>query len=269
VIPTAQVVLSADEAKSLMLDLLQINGNCKLPCLWGITPGEKATEALGPFFARFSKGSTISGDVALRFDDFDEIGGVHLSYVEGQLDIDVDFSYYLAGDRVGQLVLITHATKSAPEEGQVFGDSNFNQLVQYYALPHILSEYGRPTQVLIAPFPDDPDYPSPEWIPFSIVLYYADEGILIQYLSPRETRGDQYIGCPHKAHVYVAVWDPQRKPPLGEIVTKLSGRGINELNVDYFKPVEEATSLNLDGFVEEFKNMQAITCLETRISLWP
>jgi hypothetical protein len=252
-----------------MLDLLQSNGSCRLPCLWGITPGDKAAEALGPFLARFSAGSTTSGDVALRFDDFDTAGGVHLSYVEGQLDIDIDLSYYMAGDTVGQLVLITHATKSAPEEGQVFGDATFNQLVQYYALPHILSEYGRPAQVLIAPFPDDPDYPSPEWIPFSVVLYYPEEGILIQYLSPRETRGDQYIGCPHQAHVYATVWDPQRKPALSEIVTKLSGQGINELNIDYFKPVEEATSTNLDGFVEEFKDMQTLTCLETRISLWP
>lgn len=266
--PTAQAVLSADEAKSLILDLLQSNGNCRLPCLWGITPGDQATEALGPFFDRFSEGSTISGDVALRFDDFNDVGGVHLSYIEGQLDVDLDLSYYMAGDKVGQLVLFTHATKTAPAEGEVFGDSTFNQLVQYYALPHILSEHGRPTQVLIAPFPDDPDYPSPEWIPFSVVLYYADKGILIQYLSPRETRGDQYIGCPHKAHVYVTVWDPQRKPALSEIVTKLSGRGINELNVDYFKPIEEATSINLDGFVEEFKDMQTLTCLETRISLW-
>lgn len=267
--PTAQAVLSAVEAKSLMLDLLQNNGNCVLPCLWGITPGEKAAEALEPFLARFSQGSTTNGDVALRVNDFDKAGGVHLSFVDDKLEVGIALSYYRAGDRVGQLVLSTDATKSAPEQGQVFGDSNFNQLVQYYALPHILSEYGRPTQVLIAPFPADPDYPSPEWIPFSVVLYYPDEGILVEYLSPREIRGDQYIGCPHKAHVYATVWDPQRKPTLSEIVTKLSGRGINELNVDYFKPVEEVTSTDLDGFVEEFKDMQTLTCLETRISLWP
>lgn len=267
--PTSQNILSADEAKSLLLDLLQSNGNCVLPCLWGITPSEKASNALDPLFARFKKGSTISGDVALRFDDFDGIGGVNLSYIENQLDIVIGFSYYMTGDRVDQLVLVAYATKTAPAEGEVFGNSTFNQLVQYYALSRVISDYGRPTQVFIAPFPDDPDYPSPEWIPFSTVLYYADKGILIQYLSPRETRGDQYIGCPHKAHVDITVWDFQRKLTLNDIVDKISGRGINKLNVDYFKPIEEATSITLDGFVEMFSDMQTLTCIETPISLWP
>ncbi|HKZ55601.1 MAG TPA: hypothetical protein VJ123_08995 [Anaerolineales bacterium] len=267
---TAQTVLSAEEAKSLMLDLLQSNGNCRLPCLWGVTPGEAGTQTLEAFMAQLGNAITTNEDTVLHVDRFANTGGVDLSYYEDDSDFRISFSYYMAGDRVSQLALSTDATKIWPEEGQVFGDSDFNQLLQYYALPHVLSEYGRPAQVLIAPFPDDPDYPSPEWIPFSVVLYYPDKGILVEYLSPRETKGDQYVGCPHKAHVYATVWNPQHKPALSEIVTKLSGQGINELNVDYFKSVEDATTTDLDSFFEEFKDARADSaCLETSVSIWP
>jgi hypothetical protein len=36
--------LSADEARMVMLDWLQNNGGCRLPCIWGLTPGVTDTQ---------------------------------------------------------------------------------------------------------------------------------------------------------------------------------------------------------------------------------
>lgn len=266
---TPKPTLSANEAKSLLLNLLRVNGDCALPCIWGITPGETVMEALDPFMARFNKGPTVSGSVALQVNQFDDVGGVHLSFIEEGLNFGIDFSYYKAGSKLTQLVLSAGVRERTPKEGAIFGSPRFNQLLQYYTLPQILSTYGQPHQVLVAPFHDDPDYPPAPWIPFSLVLYYPERGILVEYLGPRETKGERYMGCPHKAHVHVTGWNVQLKYALEEVVSRISGRGINELNTDYFKSVEEATSISLDRFYEEFKDPQNSICLETPISMWP
>jgi hypothetical protein len=48
----------------------------------------------------------------------------------------------------------------------------------------------------------------------------------------------------------------------------MSGRGINGLNFDYFKPVGEVTTMSMDDFYETFKDPGNNTCLETPIKYW-
>jgi hypothetical protein len=66
----------------------------------------------------------------------------------------------------------------------------------------------------------------------------------------------------------LGVWSPERALPLRTVVQK-AGSVINELNLDYFKPVEEATSLTLNEFYDTFKNPENTACLETPQELWP
>ncbi len=40
--PTDVPTLPVEDARQRLLDLLANNGNCQLPCLWGITPGESS-----------------------------------------------------------------------------------------------------------------------------------------------------------------------------------------------------------------------------------
>ncbi len=46
--PTVIPTLSVEDARLRLLDLLAGNGHCRLPCLWGITPGESTTRKHGP-----------------------------------------------------------------------------------------------------------------------------------------------------------------------------------------------------------------------------
>jgi len=266
--PTAPPTLSANDAKSVILDLLQNNGGCQLPCLWHITPGEADAQALEPFLARFGNVITTNEDTVLHIDRFSNSGGIDLSSYEGDLNFRLSLSYYLIGGELTQLELRAETTNKS-DQAAIFGNSRFNQLMNYYLLPQILSTYGQPAQVLVAPFQNDSDYITPLWIPFSLVLFYPDQGILVEYLLPRQTVGDKFLGCPLQSHVVVTVWNPELQLSLAESAQKLSGQGLNALNVDYFRPIEEATGMSLEEFYQSFKDPQNAACLETPVDMWP
>ena len=48
--PTLGPTLTNDEEQTLVLNLLQENGGCELPCWWGFTPGETAWATAERFF---------------------------------------------------------------------------------------------------------------------------------------------------------------------------------------------------------------------------
>lgn len=149
----------------------------------------------------------------------------------------------------------------------IYGDTLFAQTFEYYMLPSILSTYGAPEQVSLATWQDDPDHPRIKTQPFSLVLFYPDQGFFVEYVTEREVIGNRYAGCPSKSHIYLGTWDPKKVLSLPYVAQK-AGSVINELNTDYFQSVEDATSLTLDEFYNTFKNPENTTCLETSRDLW-
>lgn len=267
--------LVAGEAKALVFDLLGNNGGCRLPCLWGLTPGQTDIPSLNDFMAQF--GNLASPDVYISTDNFGELGGFSLSHRENSVHIGTGFSYYKNSKNTRLELLGMYGSALyelgkdpdwlSPEVSPLYGDASFNQAFEYYMLPQILSNYGQPTQVLLAPFPDDPDRSDITWHPFILVLLYPEEGIFVEYVSPRETAGNNFIGCPSKSHISLAVWSPESGLALEYVIQK-AGSEINELNKEYFKPVEEATTLSLADFYQKFKNPENTDCLETSKKLW-
>ena len=270
--PTPIPTLPAKEAKLLLLDLLQNNGGCQLPCLWGLTPGETDVQALDLFMEKF--GNEISSDTQIRHDKFNESGVLDLISWIDDLRITVGLSYQSGNGKLERfLVFANSAREYQKDQGlesvDVFGDLHFYQSLHYFMLPQILSKYGRPSKVLIAPFVDDPDYPPAAWMPFSIVLYYPDLGVLVEYITPKERVDDHYRGCPMIGHINLVLWSPKQEISITEVVQRKSGNGINSLNVDFFKPIEEATSLTLDEFYQAFKDPNNSQCIETPMDIWP
>ncbi len=269
--------LSAEEAKSLVFTLLEDNGDCQLPCLWGLTPGNTDSQALGKFVAQFDNLTTP--DIYVSTHDFEDRGNFFVSYRKDNIHIDSRFGYLKNKDdknKIEMLVLNGYAMQERGKDldwlsldiSPLYGDASFNEAFKYYLLPQMLSNYGSPSQVLMAPFPDDPDRPDIEWHPFSLVLLYPEKGIFIEYVSPRETVGNNYVGCPSKVTVSLAVWDPESNLSLTDVVQK-AGSEINELNIDYFKSIDQATTMTLEEFFQTFKIPENTTCLETPAELWP
>ncbi len=261
---TPASTLAPAEVRAEILGKLENNGGCRLPCLWGVTPGTTEGQAVRLSLAQFGKHSTRS--IYVDQIDFETTGALIYDSIKENLTVQIGFSYYINNDTVERLGLTAFSRRNQPVE-EIFGDPYFNSLLQYYRLPQILSNYGRPSNVLIATWLYDPTARA-KWNPFSIVLDYRGQGFLVEYLAPLKIQGNLYLGCPSQAHVTIWTWDLERKFTLEEIVSKDSGAGINELNTSRFKSVDEATSQTLDQFYEHYKDPNSKTCLETSSNLW-
>lgn len=258
----------------MVFDFLKNNNDCNLPCLWNLTPGKTDKSTLDNFTARFGK--LVTPDVYVDISNFEKVKVLFLDYRENNIIINVRFSASMNKDKSGieMLVLDGYAMQErgkklnwlSPDVSPVYGDASFNQAFTYYLLPQILSKYGRPSQVLLRPFTEDPQRPDIQWYPFSLVLLYPEQGIFIEYVSPRETIGSNYVGCPSKVSIRLAAWNPEPTLSLKYVVQ--AGSQINELNMDYFKPIEKATSMTLDEFYQTFKSPENTSCVETPQKLW-
>lgn len=264
--PPPIITLMPEEVKKLVLDYVGDNRGCRLPCLWGYTPGLSRSEDVDAFILKLGKSTDPATNIFTRV--YDDGGVTVLSFSEETMDIRIIFSVY-SNQIVRRLTMILWSVFD--DNGEVvedlFGQPIFNRYMEYYTASRILERYGTPSQILIAAFEDEPDYPPAPWLPFSIVLIYNEQGFLAEYITPVEIAGEHYRGCPWNAHIGISTWSPDEERPLAEVVAGF-GRGMNALNIEYFKPLEEATGMTVDEFYQMFKEAGNTQCIDTPRSLW-
>lgn len=205
----------------------------------------------------------------------DDVGGMGLIILRGGIRTWVNLSYWLDKNTLEYLSLSFEQYRfqgegMEREYQELFGHQSYVEMFQYYQLSQILTTYGPPSTVLIS-LEEEEDYlVQPDVFSFALVLYYPELGFLAQYISPREQKGNKYIGCPSEAQIDVVSWFPDPKRLLVEIVAH-GGRlgGINHLNMGRFKQIGVATTLTLDDFYQIFRNPNNTSCIETLISIWP
>lgn len=254
--PTAP---SKEEAYSKLINLLQTNAGCQLPCWWGITPGV----------------STPS-DAYLTLISFREIAYVGLLYPDGGV---VDFKYhekdlivafnveYLSnvdGKTVKMLKIFTQTLRDLGNRSyeNVYGSSVYNELLGSYSIDNMLSKYGRPSQVLVRA--DVYDYSQRET--FEITLLYPETGIFARYNSVAERVGDKIRGCPSKAVIELWLLTPTEKDTYQEILS--ANDETWEENWPYTTPIQEATSMTVEDFYQMYKEPTDM-CLDTPLNIWP
>ena len=236
--PNSISTLAAADSAKLVFEVLKDNGGCEIPCLLGFQ-ADQDLASLDNFNLQF--GETNSENVIMSSHRFKKSGGFILLFREGTLATRIYLSYY--PDALdAQVKQITLHADSLQEHGYtadlrnsilspVSGDPLFNQQLQDYLLPNILSTYGVPSQILVAPFQSDPIAPSGSE-PFSLVLMYQEQGFFVEYVSFRETIGSAYVGCPWKSHIAISIWNSKNPPPLKEILHQ-GGMVVNDTNIEY------------------------------------
>lgn len=257
---TISPTLSTDEARSRLLDLLANNGNCRLPCLWGITPGkstyQEAKSVLTPlnsisgFGTGFGPGNGSSG----------------LNYYVGDFDLRIDIGFLTdKNDLVTSVRFIGEAfkkLKDQPGTEKVYDWEFFTEQVSQYNLTHILSEYGRPSSVLLSTLTKPSDLSGLKF--FNILLLYPDQGILVSYKTELRVAGEYIMGCPAGAHIELDLH------PSGQgqsFLDLLSTDWQETIRVDY-QPLEKVTSMSLDMFYQTFRH-ETDQCLFTPAKFWP
>jgi len=263
--------LTADDSRQILFSLLETNGDCELPCIFGFTPGQNIV-LLDNFVFKF--GETTSEQTIISSHKFEKSGGFISLLRENQLATRVYLSYYPAanGKTSNQITLHLdslqekgyNADLSNANLSPIIGDPVFNEHVRYYMLSNILSTFGTPSNILVAAYPNDPLSPGSE--PFSVVIMYEQQGFFIEYVSFRQSEADYYIGCPWRSHVAVSAWDLNTQRKQADIFLK-GGMVLNDTNFSYYKPIEEATSMTISDFVAQF-SVPTKDCIRTPISMW-
>lgn len=249
--PTMAPTLSPNQEEALILDLLQNNAGCRLPCWWGFTPGKTSWQTAQAFFASLGKKT-------------DGFGGPYVTIYEVELrihDTQISQTYIVIN---GIIDMIWVGAGVVRDDKAVFGDPLFAQDWQRYMLPQLLITYGRPREILIRTFQEAPEG---GWVPFHLLLFYQQQGILVDYQGPNERSGEQLRWCPQKTNIALWLWSPERELTLQDVAQMGPNLPLEE--VRNYRSLEEATNMSLDRFYEVFKRSDNQACLETPAELWP
>jgi hypothetical protein len=265
---------SPEELRKIISDLFSNNGGCRLPCLLGQIPSSTSIEsflAIGDRLGSVSK----EGDIFVDLSEFGDVGGLDIILWNDQIRISSGLEYWRKEDKIEFLRLSADAYQEQkngeyPISKSVYGDPFFRDLFGYYLLPEILSNYGKPAQVYLLPlFFEEERWPKDSRKPFSIFLYYPENGFLVEYVLPQIDTIDHFAACPHEAGNFSIIsWSPEQQVYLLDLAKHADGLGLNVLNLQYFKTIEEATSLNLDEFYQIFKLPNSRRCIETPTEIW-
>jgi hypothetical protein len=237
VLPT----LSPDDAETMILNLINNNGNCLLPCWWGITPGVTPWNQANQFLATFM---TISGP------SFTTIGYIiHEIYRISRTDGEI---YYTFGITV--------------VNGIVHEISASDEITIGHQLNRLLENNGQPDETWLLIMPATPGGP---W--FYLVLYYQEQGILAQYNGSainfgRLDSNGEFIQtgfrvCPIGMAPYL------RLMPRDTSIRIPEGLGFSGLT-HLFRPLQDVTDMSLADFQRIFRNADSTTCFTTPPEPW-
>jgi hypothetical protein len=260
--PIVLPTLSVEDAHVRLLELLSNNGDCRLPCLWGITPGKSTYQEANSIIAPLG---SLSKFIYLSSSP----GEVSPLYTEGDMVLRTDVAYLYPDN--GIINRIGFSARQEKEDrtadgrllrwGGIFDSTTFSKRVEYYSLAHVLSEQGMPDSVMIAT--SDPSSLPVGAGEFNIALFYPNQGIWVKYTTSIHSTGNIVRGCPANAHIEMNLY-PSGNPDSYSSLLKETNWWVQK---DWYQPIEKVTSMTLKQFYETFRQTTD-KCIETPASLW-
>lgn len=271
-LPTTEpLVLSNDKARETFLELLLNNGNCRLPCFWGITPGESSKEVainiLSPLV-------NISDQYGYDFSSND--GYIDLNYSDSDnITLETTIEYFSENDVISQISVQISEGKdfitSAGDHGSIdiFDSNTFTNHIHPYTLTSMLSTYGKPEAVLIQTFNSESSLGKNIIGGFDILLLYPSKGMLVHYETQMKVRNNFVYGCPKDSHVELKLFPSGKKDSFAHYLSKTEWSGFWPLPIKkpYWIPIQDATNMTLDQFYKTFI-VSSDNCIETPTKLW-
>ena len=237
VTPTRVPTLALEQAQAVVLELLRTNGNCELPCWWGLVPGQTTWDEvlalLEPIASRIAQYGLA--DVA---PNRAEVFFLTLPKEVSSPYIELDFAM-----QNGVVQRIQVSGFKSPD----------------YQLPQLLSAYGQPSEVWIHTEGFSPE----AYRSFGLVLLYTQRSILVSYSTEGELADSTIQGC-FQGNPSLWLWHGDRLLTFTEAVELFSWDVQNVL----YLPLSDATGMTVDMFYQSFKDEQVV-CLQTPKNLWP
>jgi hypothetical protein len=230
-IPTPPQKDSAD----ITLELLRTNNGCDLPCWWGIIPNQTRWSDVENFLKPFSH-------VFLS-----ESPSWQVFFIRSPISKE----YSELGE-----VRATIATQN--EVVKEIEISEFDE--KSYHLSSFLQKYGIPSKVLVSTYSSDYGMP-PNKVPFTLALYYPDQGIMATYATDADVNGAQIEGCFTKSPTLFLWSSSENNRSIDYIL------GWDKDKIQYLE-IKEATGLDLQTFYNLLSKENSKQCLQTPKGLW-
>jgi len=234
--------VSPSDRSGLLLDLLQTNGGCSLPCWWGIEPGVTSLSEVQGLIQSF--GGTDYVERGPGGAERHEVG-FEMSDRRQYVDLDIRG----VGDHVKTIRVDAHGY--APD---VFWED-----WSRWRADAVLAEFGVPTRALLYDFPDGPQY--------GLTLLYDDKGIAVSYFGIAEG-GKTHRICLLPGNDTTAqdvVLNLQSADAISPLDTLL---GVPDDARPYIKPIQEATGLTVTDLYEVLTHRSGDGCITTPEDIW-
>ena len=241
-IPTNLPTYSPEIAQKIVLDLIVPDEKCKLPCWWNVIPGETKWDSVYPSIKQLAfKIQESKNDQKETYSIF--------TYVPTSIN------------RKGVLA------QGFEVENGVVTSIFANPGNKEFTLKNLAGFF--PTtipQIYIRTFSE-----SREVLPFYMIMYYPDQGVLVSYYSDAVIQGDQVKGC-------FNIFSNDINNP-SQLIIKSPNMSFKEFTKDpailgvgeskYYLRLEEVSKITPQEIHTQIEEGGREICIETSTSQWP
>lgn len=249
--------LTAEKRLNFTKELFRTNGNCKLPCWWGVIPGEATWPEVEVFleYVGARTGSQLLNDGSV----YHGTGGFDFDLPEGIIANRVGFL-----ERAGVIELITIYSE---------GYSNpkaFQEQWAAYSPNLLIKEYGVPSRVWLESISSGP-VTEHRIAGYTLWVFYDHLGFLVLYEGYGEYE-PIYHFCPRFENgedirfIEMYLQSPDNPNPI-EVTTGIIGLEIAPY--PRVQSIKDATGINITEFYNLFVQEDIQACFDTPRDIWP
>ena len=173
------------------------------------------------------------------------------------------------GDTVSRISISTFSIQ-CKTAGHICGNKDYNELLNSYTLPQVLSTYGLPDHLFLTADLNVAEPTSPDY--FLIRLPYPKLGIFVRYTMPMEIKTDTYRFCPSESLIALDLIPPGHSEDYQEYFKQIQtdewGPSPLSALLPSYKSTEEAIGITNGEFHRLIISSPA-ECFESPIDIWP
>lgn len=243
--------LTISDSLTNVLSLLENNGECELPCIWGIEPGKTKLADARQYFEHLGWKGSISPNMPQ--------GPVYYTGVDLNSELAIDFSIYDRDSVVDTLAFDA-------------GGPEFFRLVKYLSPQNIIANLAEPDQVWIN-LATNLEIIYPEITEFGIYFYYKTPNILLHFIGSAKKHGDSYRICPKNPFLESVDYGTTEGNVSIYTANSAEERSSESLVGPFGKfggmyTVDEALGTSPEEFYKQLVETKDPVCFDTPLSVW-
>jgi hypothetical protein len=237
--------LEKHDALVLIQELFKSNRGCRLPCWWGITPGETHWPDALQFL------HTFASDITMYEPEI-----INKKQDSGLLQ---EFLVHIEINDLGEIAWADFSVIDSNQIDFIFLGSELTK--PQFTLPQLFAVTSIPEQIYLYTYSDVPE-PGP--IPFILSVFSSENRYLAVYKFEAANQNGVIVSCQQSAGPNLFLWSPEEE--ITEDFIQMYSVGYSK----QFKlrPIHEVTKYSVQSFYEEFKGNYGNICIETDASYW-